>query len=280
MSNVDAVIRGRLSLPERPSRSWQKYATKSNHQHHDVHHQLRTRSFRGSSINVSSQMARSTISRENSVRVSPWRITSTQYWNWTRMYASYRTPTRRTCVLVPMQQGKEFMIRVSESLTQCFNTSALIWLYHKKQRLTYDGSTQQWPNQTCPVTSLVDRAERILKIEGECRARNDVISGKRRNEMEQKRQACLSKCNMQLEKLRESFMREELELERRYLKFEDNLRNEPAWHEEDLQYVEKSGNQDILAWNQSCLLSYLSCKKKVSFLNQARTKRSLCSFQI
>jgi hypothetical protein len=75
------------------------------------------------------------------------------------------------------------------------------------------------------VTSLIDRAEGILQIENEFREKNESILGAKRREMEQKRLACLTKCNAKLEKLKESNMKDELELERRYLKFEENLRN-------------------------------------------------------
>lgn len=67
--------------------------------------------------------------------------------------------------------------------------------------------------------------ESILKLENECRGKEETVLGQLRRDMEAKKQACMRECNMKLEKLKESIVEEELELERKYLKFEENLRN-------------------------------------------------------
>lgn len=75
------------------------------------------------------------------------------------------------------------------------------------------------------VSSLIERTEKILKLESEFRERDEQVLGSKRKETERRRQACMMECNAKLERLRESIMREEMDLERKYLKFEENLRN-------------------------------------------------------
>ena len=71
----------------------------------------------------------------------------------------------------------------------------------------------------------MDRTESILRLENKCRENDERILGERRRELESRKQACMKNCNTKLERLRESIVEEELELERKYLKFEENLRN-------------------------------------------------------
>lgn len=74
------------------------------------------------------------------------------------------------------------------------------------------------------VSHLVDKAESILRLAGEQQNKNEQLLAERRNELERRKEECLRDCNLKLERFRESIVSEELELERKYLKFEENLR--------------------------------------------------------
>lgn len=73
------------------------------------------------------------------------------------------------------------------------------------------------------VTLLTDRAERILKIEPDQRDRSDRLLEQDRQDRLKIRQDKCSTTNAQLESLERSLIQEELDLERKYLKFEQKL---------------------------------------------------------
>lgn len=75
------------------------------------------------------------------------------------------------------------------------------------------------------VSLLVGQAETILNNEEINSSRSSKINRDRRKEFEKMKSDCLMDCNTKLENLKESIVQEELELERKYLKFEENLRN-------------------------------------------------------
>ena len=65
----------------------------------------------------------------------------------------------------------------------------------------------------------------MLKLEDEYRDKEEKLLGEKRKQLNRKKEDCLRSCNMRLEKLKESLVQEELEAERKYLKFEENLRD-------------------------------------------------------
>lgn len=75
------------------------------------------------------------------------------------------------------------------------------------------------------VGLLVEQTEKILSLEEANRIKSDQLVMEKRKELETKKADCLMECNTKLEKLKESIVQEELDLERKYLKFEENLRN-------------------------------------------------------
>lgn len=75
------------------------------------------------------------------------------------------------------------------------------------------------------VTQLIDRTDRLLKMEEEHREREARLLEPERKERISTRQNFDKNLRIKFEKLNESLLSEELELERKYLKFEENLRN-------------------------------------------------------
>lgn len=64
-----------------------------------------------------------------------------------------------------------------------------------------------------------------MSIEKDYQRKEANLFGQARSEHEKAKQDCLRENNIRLEKLRETLVEEELELERKYLKFEENLHN-------------------------------------------------------
>jgi len=60
------------------------------------------------------------------------------------------------------------------------------------------------------------------------RKKEETDLGSLREQLDKKKQDCLIGCRKRLEDLREYIMEEDLELERKYLKFEENLRDKKA----------------------------------------------------
>lgn len=69
------------------------------------------------------------------------------------------------------------------------------------------------------------RADSILKIGDTHRDKEEKNLACSRERREKTRQDCYKDISSKLEKLSETLMEEEMELERKYLKFEENLRN-------------------------------------------------------
>jgi len=75
------------------------------------------------------------------------------------------------------------------------------------------------------LTLLQEQAQRILNLDDEFRHREETLLSDARAERERVRQSSYRATQVKMEELNETLAREELELERKYLKFEENLRN-------------------------------------------------------
>lgn len=77
---------------------------------------------------------------------------------------------------------------------------------------------------TQQISTLIERAEGLLKTEKEFREEEKIRLAGAREERDLLMQDKARRVNLKLEKLEEGIMAEELELERKYLKLEENLR--------------------------------------------------------
>lgn len=74
------------------------------------------------------------------------------------------------------------------------------------------------------MNSLYEKAERTLKIEEKQREKEAKMLSEIRDQREKTKQDAYEKRIINLEKLKETLMEEEMEIERKYLMFEENLR--------------------------------------------------------
>lgn len=74
------------------------------------------------------------------------------------------------------------------------------------------------------LTSMLDGAVKVLEIDNESRLKEEQALGKSRIEREQRKQNKIKSMTISLQKLEESLLAEEIELERKYLKLEENLK--------------------------------------------------------
>lgn len=77
------------------------------------------------------------------------------------------------------------------------------------------------------LSSVLERTEKLLAIETEARSREDKLFSEQRKVLERKREEVLNRTSMELNSLKESLIEEELELQRKYLRFEETLRKQP-----------------------------------------------------
>lgn len=75
------------------------------------------------------------------------------------------------------------------------------------------------------VSSLHERTERLLKLEEEQRQKEANLLVEMREERNKVEQDCYNGLKVKMDELKETLAKEEMEMERKYLKFEENLRN-------------------------------------------------------
>lgn len=79
-------------------------------------------------------------------------------------------------------------------------------------------------NSKQAVSSLLDRTEKLLNTSEQLRDKNNKCLEEKQHLFDRTKQECATNCHLKLEKVKESIVQEELDLERKYLRFEDNLK--------------------------------------------------------
>lgn len=93
--------------------------------------------------------------------------------------------------------------------------------------LTRLGDTSSVNDVLDRLNGVVERTEKLLASETEARLKDEKVLSEQRKVLEKKREQVLERTTLELNEFKESLIEEELELQRKYLRFEESLRKQP-----------------------------------------------------